>query len=840
MMNTRELSTELCEAVKSGNEASVRELLTHKINVNTLQIDNRSLLIFATQAKHEKIALLLLLNGASVDQPNEFGITPLTLAVVKGLTRLCFLLVNNGADFRSANADHQSAWSKAAALGRIDILAFFVSKGLAINESNAQGKTPLMFAAAANQPETVEWLLMQQNIAVFEKDNDGLTAYDLAKALKREAVLKTFDNYFIQQSLVAASERTDEKSNQCIESSILGEEKPSIDVSSSLQLKTNKKSKKKKKKKTSLKKNTSLEKDFDTESHHQDELKEISAYQCGRKIAVPETIKYVLEKLNDLSFTTLCAGDCVRELISGVFPRDYEVVTNCDELTFKEHFANSKQVVSNRCLQMFVSGERVNLTIYPLSDLKEDAIQRDFTVDALYADKQGNVLDPLGSGITDLDEKKLIPIKENCDELNGNPLKFLRAVRFHVTNQWRLPEDMEAHIAYWRLTINMPCAARLHIELRQQFLQGRAVAHFNSLLQTGLFEKLFPATYDQLNTIPYYKEWLLSQLTQTDDCVAKKIPVSFYYILALFYVGEYLGQLPISIGAPQRLTKPAMTDRYFFHNDMHHFITTKFVLDCQDPFLMLGTSRSGLLTTLYKHVEQYGSSDIIMQEMLEVYALNKVPILSEAVYAHYHRWQQLLIMVTTYKNQLLTFFSQWMYVGQSEHEILSWLQQYQWFNEFQQLSNLIQSRNFVYEQLQEQLLSPYIAMRFLEQLDKSESIAIGWRLFFLFANHQQRPLTILHVQPETEVVTHLASTSFAAEVNHFLLWNNERCQVVRKEVLPEETCHHLNQFFSVQKEQLPKLEQQIQKLSGRFLCEKNSNYPQGYYSDETHLPGYRH
>ncbi len=66
------------------------------------------------------------------------------------------------------------------------------------------------------------------------------------------------------------------------------------------------------------------------------------------------------------------------------------------------------------------------------NQIEDDARRRDFTMNALYADLDGHVLDPLGQGITDLKAQRLRFIEDPSERIREDYLRILRFFRFHA------------------------------------------------------------------------------------------------------------------------------------------------------------------------------------------------------------------------------------------------------------------------------------------------------------------------------------------------------------------------------------------------------------------------
>lgn len=80
------------------------------------------------------------------------------------------------------------------------------------------------------------------------------------------------------------------------------------------------------------------------------------------------------------------------------------------------------------------------------ASLAEDALRRDFTINALYADSSLTVLDPTSRGLTDLKCKKLFLIGNPEERLKEDPLRILRAYRFSYELCFEFSEELERAI----------------------------------------------------------------------------------------------------------------------------------------------------------------------------------------------------------------------------------------------------------------------------------------------------------------------------------------------------------------------------------------------------------
>lgn len=168
------------------------------------------------------------------------------------------------------------------------------------------------------------------------------------------------------------------------------------------------------------------------------------------KFSVPEHIVSVMELMHNANFTPYLVGGCVRDYIMGITPHDYDITVNAnpDELT--ELFAANGYKAELKgqtfgTVAVLCGGEFIEITPHRtesdykdsrhpdrvefVKDIKSDLVRRDFTVNAIAMDKDGNILDVFG-GCTDISGKIIKCIGNPEVRFSEDALRILRAVRF--------------------------------------------------------------------------------------------------------------------------------------------------------------------------------------------------------------------------------------------------------------------------------------------------------------------------------------------------------------------------------------------------------------------------
>jgi ankyrin repeat protein len=150
--------TSLIDAVKSGNHAAVRTLLTGA-SVNSVESDGMTALHWAVRADDLETVQLLVKAGAKVSAANRYGITPLSLAATNGNGAITRALLQAGANPDAPGPDGETILMTAARAGSADVVAALLDRHVNVNAAEQwQGETALMLAAAENHGAAIKAL----------------------------------------------------------------------------------------------------------------------------------------------------------------------------------------------------------------------------------------------------------------------------------------------------------------------------------------------------------------------------------------------------------------------------------------------------------------------------------------------------------------------------------------------------------------------------------------------------------------------------------------------------------------------------------------------------------
>lgn len=172
---------------------------------------------------------------------------------------------------------------------------------------------------------------------------------------------------------------------------------------------------------------------------------------------------------------------------------------------------------------------------------EEDALRRDFTVNALFYNiADFSIIDHVG-GMEDLKKGLIRTIGDPLVRFTEDPVRMIRAIRFASMLGFNIEEETEKAIEELCGTINKATPPRLYEEVLKLLLLGAGERTYQMLRHCGLFEPLFP----------HFDAWLSREsdgyphvrvgkaLEWVDDRLGQGETVSPPLLLALMF-GEYL------------------------------------------------------------------------------------------------------------------------------------------------------------------------------------------------------------------------------------------------------------------------------------------------------------
>ena len=224
----------------------------------------------------------------------------------------------------------------------------------------------------------------------------------------------------------------------------------------------------------------------------------------------------IITRLKNNGFSAYLVGGCIRDLIKGLLPKDFDIVTNCQPEQIRKIFKNSR-IIGRRFKLVhitfpdevietttFRSGSDSSDDALKIDDdgrilrdnnwgtQEEDAFRRDFTVNAIYYDPFNKEVIDYTSGIKDLKNKSIKFIGVPETRVQEDPVRILRAIRFAAKLNFSIEEGALRAIEKHKTKLSEMPPARIYEEIIKLFLSGHAEKSYELLSKHQIFNILFP------------------------------------------------------------------------------------------------------------------------------------------------------------------------------------------------------------------------------------------------------------------------------------------------------------------------------------------------------------
>ncbi len=281
-----------------------------------------------------------------------------------------------------------------------------------------------------------------------------------------------------------------------------------------------------------------------------------------RRDQIPRGARQVTEKLQEAGFVAFVVGGAVRDLLLGLVPKDFDIATNATPEQVKPLFRRSfiigrrfrlvhvhagaevLEVSTFRAAQTGADatdehGRLLSDNVYGLQS--EDAVRRDFTINALYFDPTTEEIWDYVGGVVDVRARRLKLIGPPVTRFREDPVRMLRAVRLAAKVGVAIDPKTAAPIPKLASLMHNVPPARLFDEMQKLLLSGHAVQTLKSLRAHGLSHGLLPLL-DVILEQPLGPKFIEAALAGTDARVLAGKAVSPAFLFATLLWHEVLLQ----------------------------------------------------------------------------------------------------------------------------------------------------------------------------------------------------------------------------------------------------------------------------------------------------------
>lgn len=297
--------------------------------------------------------------------------------------------------------------------------------------------------------------------------------------------------------------------------------------------------------------------------------------------------KEIVSLLQKAGFTTYLVGGCVRDLLAGVHPKDFDIATNAEPQQVRRKVWNSyiigrrfRLVLAKRGDQQYeiatfrrdgnvndISPDEAladqaaaddtepataelsaTVTAEPEKEFvgdnffgtpEQDALRRDFTINALFYDPIHDELIDYSNGMTDIENRTLRMIGEPTARLLEDPIRSLRAIRLSHKINFKIEETLRAAISQQAAAVINSVLPRRREEYLKFLRLPEPSLAWLEMSDLGLIQAILPSLHPvfesntRLETFLYYLDNIKKISPELNDPVDVYTPFIWGYIQAM-------------------------------------------------------------------------------------------------------------------------------------------------------------------------------------------------------------------------------------------------------------------------------------------------------------------
>ena len=253
---------------------------------------------------------------------------------------------------------------------------------------------------------------------------------------------------------------------------------------------------------------------------------------------ISQSAQTLLNELNQKGFESFVVGGCVRDMLMGIPPHDYDITTSATPDEVKRIFQNYRVIetgLKHGTVTVLLDGEPFEITTYRIESsytdsrhpdgirftrsLTEDLARRDFTVNAIAYNPCVGIVDPF-DGRSDIENKILRCVGVPYERFSEDALRILRLLRFASSLGFQIEASTAEAAFRLKEKLLYISAERTQIELCKILCgqgAGKIITEYIDILSVVIPELLPLKQFDQHN--PHHIYDILTHTAVTVDSI---------------------------------------------------------------------------------------------------------------------------------------------------------------------------------------------------------------------------------------------------------------------------------------------------------------------------------
>lgn len=227
---------------------------------------------------------------------------------------------------------------------------------------------------------------------------------------------------------------------------------------------------------------------------------------------VPSEVNEVAKKLAEHKHESYLVGGCLRDLLIGRTPHDWDLATSATPTELQKIFPDSVYENQFGTVGVKTDSKDPDLKIIEVTtfrkegkytdkrhpdevvfakNIEDDLARRDFTVNAIAFNPKKGIIDPFG-GEKDLKKKIIRAVGDPAERFNEDALRLMRAVRFSAQLDFNIEKETLAAIKKSAGLIEFIAKERIRDELSKLLIADKAAEGIVAMQETGLLKFVLP------------------------------------------------------------------------------------------------------------------------------------------------------------------------------------------------------------------------------------------------------------------------------------------------------------------------------------------------------------
>lgn len=212
---------------------------------------------------------------------------------------------------------------------------------------------------------------------------------------------------------------------------------------------------------------------------------------------LPQKVNSAIKLLKDNGFEAYAVGGCVRDMVMGITPHDFDITTSALPEETKSVFDGYRIIetgIKHGTVTVIIDGEPLEITTYRIDgdyidnrhpesvnfsrNLKDDLSRRDFTMNTLCFNEQDGLVDLFG-GIEDINSNVIRCVGEPDKRFNEDALRIMRAIRFASVLGFSIDEKTAKSVLKNKDLLNNIAVERIREEFTKLVCGNKAMEIIN-------------------------------------------------------------------------------------------------------------------------------------------------------------------------------------------------------------------------------------------------------------------------------------------------------------------------------------------------------------------------